>query len=120
MEPKIIVAQSQIVVHYKLAWDDGERYTFFTMPVSPGVADLYGSINADYAFIGITFPARSVYPFVSGVQIPRDFIREKLDVDIRTAGLLAAIMPKLTAVAPADDIVTLATAWKVSNPYVKF
>jgi hypothetical protein len=120
MEPKIEVGQSTITVHYKLVWPDGEKYAFFAEPVTPDVADVYGTINSDYTFVGITYPERKCYPFLSGTRIPQEVIQEKLDIGIRLASLLYAILPKLTLIAPADDIVKLATEWKTSNPYVSF
>ena len=120
MEPTVKVGQSTITVHYKFTWDDGERYAFFAEPVSPDVADVYGSINSDYTFIGITYPERKCYPFVSGLVLPQSLIQDKLDIDARLASLLHAIMPKLTLIAPADEIIALATEWKENNPYVSF
>jgi hypothetical protein len=115
MEPTISVGQSTIVIHYKLTWPDGEKYAFFAAPVSPDVAEVYGTITPDYTFICVTYPERKCYPFLAGSILPEAFIREKLDVSGRLASLLYAIMPKLTLIAPADDIVALAGQWKTDN-----
>ena len=120
MEPTIKTGQNSIVIHYRLDWPDGERYSFSVEPVTPDVGNVYGSLNENYSFVTMTYPQHTSFPFVAGVFQAFDFIKTHLDLDERTASLMTALMPKLTLLPPADDLVKLATDWKSKNPYVQF
>ena len=110
-------AEDYLTVHYRLEFPDGERYAFAVEPVSPDVGrQIYGSINENYSFIIITYPERSVYPFLQGIQPQPDFIKDKMGVSDRTASFLSAIMSTLTFVVPADTLQDVADGWYQRNP----
>jgi hypothetical protein len=115
--PKVLTGQDTLIVFYRFLWENGEQFCFAVSPLQPEVArEVIGTLSEDYSLVIPIIPAGKAWAFLRGYIIPEDYIRTSCFLDARTASLLFALMPSLTQVRPADDLLDLAIAWRNAHP----
>lgn len=108
----ITVGYNTLIVYYRLDFPALDPVIVSAEPLKPVVArDVLGNYTESYTMVSMFYPAGYSYPFLAGNRPSVAFLQEHLGVDAVTASLLRAIMPELTTIAPADDIVERANEW---------
>lgn len=108
----ISTGESYITIFYRLTLPDGMRLVVAATPLDDETGQrVIGFGDASYALITPLEPKGIATLFLKNIFLSPDFVRERTGLPPLQADLLAYLLPKLTALAPADDIADAADEW---------
>jgi len=109
--------EAHLAVFYRLILPSGEVYAVQVTPLSPDIGSLIlPAASADSTLVTPLQPRGQPWWFMPRYNPAPDYVRDKLAVPDRLASLLAALMPLLVAIAPADLLAEAADKWFQNQP----
>ena len=109
---KIIVAQPDLLIFYRLVAPDGLTVAFQATPLTPDVAGaVIGSFTEDYVLVTMLIPTSTSWAFLRQYLPDTAYTEQKLEFDPRRADLMSRLLPLITVLAPADLLAEAADRW---------
>ena len=109
---KIIVAQPDLSIFYRLILPDGLTIAFQATPLTPEVAGaVIGMFTEEYVLVTMLFPVSASWAFLQGYLPDTAYAEQKLGLDKRHASLMSALLPLVTRIVPADQLAETADKW---------
>jgi len=109
---KIIVAQPDLSIFYRLILPDGLTVAFQATPLTPDAAGaVIGAFTEDYVLVTMLFPVSASWAFLRQYLPDTAYTEIKLGLDRRRADLMSRLLPLITVLAPADLLAEAADKW---------
>lgn len=107
--PDIRVGESNLTIGYSVMPGDGTRYIWIVTIISPDMAtNVLRGITPNYVLVAPVSPPGRAYPFLRGVAQAWGYVREKTQLGPHDAKMLAYMLPVITRMPPADDVLAAA------------
>lgn len=112
MPTTIITGEANIAVSYRLNFPNGQRFKVMAIPLDTRTAtQVLGSVTEDYTLIVPLRPPGIAWPFLREFKPQASYVQSHTGIQGAFLGLLTLLIPILTTIPPADDILTLAEDW---------
>ena len=112
MPTTIFTDESNLAVFYRLSVPGPRTIIFYAIALTPDIgSQIIGTVNEDYTLIGTLMPKGYPAPFLQGYAPTVDYVAGVLNIDYDTASLMAALIPRLSLIPPADDLLAIAESW---------
>jgi len=112
MTTKLVTGESQVAVSYRLTLPDGMRIALMAVPLDDRTAgEVIGSVSTEYTLVIPLFPPGRAWPFLRGMSLDLNYVKQATALMGRHASLLQKLLPSLTLIPPGDDLIDLADEW---------
>jgi len=118
MSGTIFTDESNLALFYRISVPGPKTIIFYAIPLTPEIgSQIIGTVNEDYTMVGTLMPMGRPACFLQSYAPSIDYVQSALQIDYESASLMAALIPRLTNIPPADDLLAIAEAWAEAQPH---
>ena len=112
MPVTVSTGESNICVFYRFDFPNGSRLKIAAVPLDDKVSrEVLGNVTENYTLIIPLHPRGMAWPFLAGFQPRPSYVTQYLDYDGDLLDLITLLIPELTKIPPADDLLDIAQVW---------
>ena len=113
---KIKVAMSTIAMYYRITTDNQNTYIFFASPLEDVIAEeVLLRHSEEYTLLWLVNHVSIPHYFLRGVNTSEEFVSSTTGLEGEALSLFTYLVPHLTKLSPADDIIAEVEKWQTLN-----